>query len=155
MVIFTSKILAVSGLVALASLASVSAYADDGPTAKYKSIFPDFESVKSREQVREEYFQAFKAGKLERKDGKLLGVAVDADAPGIVDIASTKSRDQVRDEALQAMKGGGLPKPGDTEVDAESPALARAEPSDVQRQDVYAETIEWMRAQSGDIGMGD
>jgi hypothetical protein len=152
MVIFTSKLLAVSSILALATLTSVTATAD---VTKYTSYAPNFESVKSREQVREEYFQAFKAGKLERKDGKLLGVAVDADAPGIVNIASTKTRDEVRSEALQAMKAGGLPKPGDTEVDSESPALAKAEPSNVQRQDVYAETIEWMRINSGDIGMGD
>ena len=155
MVIFTSKILAVSGILTLAALASIPAAADTSTTTKYNSFFPNFESSKSREQVREEYFQASKAGKLERKDGKLLGVAVDADAPGIVDIASTQSRDQVREEALQAMKAGGLPKPGDTEVDSESPALAKAEPSNVQRQDVFAETIEWMRINSGDIGMGD
>ena len=151
MVIFTSKLLAVSSIVALASLASISASAD---VTKYNSYTPNFESTKTREQVREEYFQALKAGSLERKDGK-LGVAVDADAPGTVNIASTQSRDQVREEALQAMKGGGLPKPGDTEVDSESPALAKAEPSNVQRHDVFAETIEWMRINSGDIGMGD
>jgi Domain of unknown function (DUF4148) len=151
MVIFTSKILAVSSILALATLTSVTASAD---VHKYSSYAPNFESTKTREQVREEYFQALKAGLLERKDGK-LGVAIDADAPGIVNIASTKTRDQVHDEALQAMKAGGLPKPGDTEVDAEAPALAKAEPSNVQRQDVYAETIEWMRINSGDIGMGD
>jgi hypothetical protein len=151
MVIFTSKILAVSSLLALSTLTSVTATAD---VHKYTSASPNFESVKSREQVREEYFSAMKAGSLERKDGK-LGIAVDADAPGIVNIASTKTRDQVREEALQAMKAGGLPKPGDTEVDSESPALAKAEPSNLQRQDVFADTLEWLRAKSGDIGMGD
>lgn len=151
MVIFTLKILALSGIVALASLTAISATAD---VTKYTSYNPNFESIKSREQVREEYFQALKAGSLERKDGR-LGVAVDADSPGVVNIASTKSRDQVREEYLQAMKGDGLPKPGDSEVDADSPALAKAAPSNLQRQDVYAETIEWMKIKSGDIGMGD
>ncbi len=151
MVIFTSKLLAVSSVLALAGLASVSVTAD---TTKYTSYMPNFESTKSREQVREEYFQALKSGSLEAKAGR-LGIAVDADAPGVANIASVKTRDQVHEEYLQAMKGERLPKPGDTEMDAESPALAKAAPSNLQRQDVFAETIEWMRTQSADIGMGD
>ncbi len=151
MKIFTSKILAASSIVAMATLTALPAAAD---VTKYTSFEPNFASIKSRDQVREEYFQALKAGSLERKDGR-LGIAVDADAPGVANIASTKTRDQVQEEYLQAMKGGGLPKPGDTEVDSDSPALAKAEPSNLQRQDVFAETIEWMRIQSGDIGMGD
>ena len=152
MVIFTSKILAISSVLALATLTATPAAAD---VTKYSSYTPTFESTKSREQVREEYFHALKAGSLEMKDGR-LGIAVDADAPGDANIASTKTRDQVHGEFLQAMKGESLPKAGDTEMDAESPALAKAAPSDLQRQDVFAETIEWMRTQSAaDIGMGD
>lgn len=151
MKIFTSKILAASSIVAMATLTALPAAAD---VTKYTSYTPNFESIKSRDQVREEYFQALKAGSLEMKDGR-LGIQVDADAPGVANFASTKSSDQVHEENLQAMKGGGLPKPGDTEIDADSPALAKAEPSNLQRQDVFAETIEWMRIESGDIGMGD
>ena len=159
MVIFTSKILAISSVLALAGLTAIPAAASDTSTAtKYNSFFPNFESSKSRDEVREEYFKAMKDGSLAMKNMR-LGIAVDADAPGIVNIASTKTRDQVREGALQAMEamkaGGLLPKPGDTEVDSESPALAKATPSNVQRQDVFAETIEWMRIGSGDIGMGD
>ena len=70
--------------------------------------------------------------------------------------ASTKSSDQVREEYFQAMKDGSLAKATDSEVDADSPVLAKAGPSNVQRQDVYAETLEWMRAtQSAEIGMGE
>lgn len=109
MVIFTSKVLAVASIMALASLTSISAAAD---VTKYSSYTPTFEN--------------------------------------------TKSRKQVHKECLQATKDGGLPKPGDMEMDAESPALAKAAPSDLQRQEVFAETIEWMRTQSAtDIGMGD
>ncbi len=154
MVIFTSKILAASSIVAMTTLTAIPVAADTNTTTKYTSYAPNVESIKSREQVREEYFQALKDGQLERKDGR-LGVAVDADAPGVANFASTKSRDQVMEENLQAMKGDGLPKPGDSEVDADSPALAKAAPSNLQRQDVYAETIEWMKIKSGDIGMGD
>jgi hypothetical protein len=110
MVIFTSKILAVSSILALATLASVPAAAE---TSKVDySNATNFESVKSREQVREEYFQA--------------------------------------------MKEGTLAKATDSEVDADAPALAVAAPSNVQRQDVYAATLDWMQAtQSGEIGMGE
>jgi Domain of unknown function (DUF4148) len=69
---------------------------------------------------------------------------------------STKSRDQVREEYFQAMKEGGLARASGTEVDADSPALAKAPTSNLQRQDVYAETLEWMRAtHSAEIGMGE
>ena len=69
---------------------------------------------------------------------------------------SIKSSEQVRQEYFQAMKEGTLAKATDSEVDADSPVLATAGPSNVQRQDVYAETLEWMRAtQSAEIGMGE
>ena len=69
---------------------------------------------------------------------------------------STKSSEQVREEYFQAMKEGSLAKATDTEVDADAPALAKAPSSNLQRQDVYAETLEWMRAtQSAEIGMGE
>jgi hypothetical protein len=69
---------------------------------------------------------------------------------------STLSRDQVQQAYFQAVKEGSLAKASDTEVDADSPALAKSAPSDLQRQDVYAATVEWMRAtQSSEIGMGE
>jgi hypothetical protein len=69
---------------------------------------------------------------------------------------SAKSSEQVREEYFQAMKDGSLAKATDSEVDADAPAIAKLTPSDVQRQDVYAETLEWMRAtQSAEIGMGE
>lgn len=69
---------------------------------------------------------------------------------------STKSRDQVQQEYFQAMNEGSLAKATDTEVDADAPALAKVAPSDLPRQDVFAETIEWMRTtQSAEIGMGE
>ena len=69
---------------------------------------------------------------------------------------STKSSEQVREEYFQALKEGSLARATDTEVDADSPAIAKSAPSNLQRQDVYAETLEWMRAtQSAEIGMGE
>ncbi len=102
---------AASGLVALASLSVLPVYADT-PEDQSIGMVPSFESTKSRDEVRLEYFQAAKEDSLARAT--------------------------------------------DTEVDADAPALAKAAPSDVQQQDVYAETIEWMRAtQSAEIGMGE
>ena len=110
MVIFTSKILAVSSILALATLTSIPAAAD---TSKIDySNATNFESVMSREQVREEYFQA--------------------------------------------VKDGSLAKATDPEVDADTPVLAKAAPSgDIQRQEVLAETVEWLRTKGDDIGMGE
>lgn len=68
---------------------------------------------------------------------------------------STKSRDEVQQEYFQAMKNGGLVHATDIALDADTPALADASPSDVQRNDVYAETVEWLRTKSDDIGMGE
>lgn len=74
---------------------------------------------------------------------------------GIANFESTKSRDEVQQEYFQAMKEGGLVKATDIAVDADTPALAKAEPSNVQRDDVYAETVEWLRTKGVDIGMGE
>lgn len=75
---------------------------------------------------------------------------------GIANFESTKSRDEVQQEYFQAMKDGTLAKATDSEVDADSPAIAKSEPSNLQRQDVYAETLEWMRAtHSAEVGMGE
>ena len=69
---------------------------------------------------------------------------------------STKSSEQVREEYFQAMREGSLAKATDSEVDADAPAIAKSSPASVERQDVYAETLEWMRAtQSAEIGMGE
>jgi Domain of unknown function (DUF4148) len=68
---------------------------------------------------------------------------------------STKSRDEVQQEYFQAMKNGGLVHATDIALDADTPALADSSPSDVQRDDVYAETVEWLRTKSEDIGMGE
>ena len=78
---------------------------------------------------------------------------------------STKSRDEVLQVYFQAVKEGSLAKATDSEVDADSPVLAKSAPASVERQDVYAETLEWMRAtqsaengrstQSAEIGMGE
>lgn len=107
---FTLKTLAVvSGMVALASLAVLPAYADTPQDESMTKL--NFESTKSNEQVREEYFQA--------------------------------------------MKEGTLAKATDSEVDADAPSLAKAAPSDIQRHEVLAETVEWMRTKEADIGMGE
>ena len=93
----------------------------------------------------------------------LAGMAVlpaYADTPkdeylGISSFESTKSRDQVQQEYFQAMKDGTLGNATDSLVDADTPVLAKSAPSDVQRQDVFAETVEWMRTQTTEIGMGE
>ena len=75
---------------------------------------------------------------------------------GAANFESTKSSEQVREEYFQAMKEGSLAKATDSEVDADAPVLAKTPSSSIQRQDVYAETLEWMRAtQSAEIGMGE
>ena len=74
---------------------------------------------------------------------------------GTTNFESVKSRDQVREEYFQAMKEGTLAKATDSEVDADTPVLAKAVPSNLQRQDVYAETVEWLRTKGEDIGMGE
>jgi hypothetical protein len=74
---------------------------------------------------------------------------------GIASFESTKSRDEVQQEYFQAMKDGGLAHATAIAVDADTPALANASPSDIQRNDVYAETVEWMRTKGVDIGMGE
>lgn len=68
---------------------------------------------------------------------------------------STKSSEQVREEYFQAMREGSLAKATDSEVDADSPAIAKSAPSNLQRNDVYAETVEWLRTKQVDIGMGE
>ena len=90
----------------------------------------------------------------------LSSIPAAADTPKVdysnaTNFESVKSREQVREEYFQAVKDGSLAKATDAEVDADAPALAKAVPSDVQRQDVYAETLEWMRTQTAEIGMGE
>jgi Domain of unknown function (DUF4148) len=77
------------------------------------------------------------------------------DYSNLANFESTKGRDQVREEYMQAMKDGSLARTIKTEVDADSPALAKAAPSNLQRQDVYAATLEWMRTQTAEVGMGE
>jgi Domain of unknown function (DUF4148) len=99
------SVVAISSLVALASLSVLPAYAD---TPKDESLgIPNFESTKSRDEVRQEYFQAVKDGS--------LAVA----------------------------------------YDPESPAVAHVAPSGIMHEDVYAETVEWLRTKGTDIGMGE
>jgi Domain of unknown function (DUF4148) len=77
------------------------------------------------------------------------------DYSNLSNFESTKSRDQVREEYMQAMKAGTLPRTIKTEVDADSPTLAKTAPSTLQRQAVTAATIEWMRTQTAEVGMGE
>lgn len=74
---------------------------------------------------------------------------------GIAKFDSTKSRAEVQQECIQAMKNGGLVKATTIAVDADTPALAKASTSNVSRNDVYVETVEWMRTKLDDIGMGE
>jgi hypothetical protein len=69
---------------------------------------------------------------------------------GIVSFESTKSRDEVQQEYLQAMKGG-----SSEAYDIDTPVIASAASSSVLRDDVFAETVEWMRTKGDDIGMGE
>jgi Domain of unknown function (DUF4148) len=103
---FTFKtVAAASGVVMLASLTVLPAFAD---TSKVDySNLTNFESTKSREQVRQEYFDAMKDGS--------LAVAPDSDAP----------------------------------------VLSKSVPSNIFRQDVVAETIEWLKTKGTSIGMGE
>lgn len=68
----------------------------------------------------------------------------------IASFESTKSRDEVQQEYLQAMKGG-----SSEAYDIDTPVIASAASSSVLRDDVFAETVEWMRTKGDDIGMGE
>ncbi len=62
----------------------------------------------------------------------------------------THTRDQVRAEYAQAAKDGTLPQVSDYAL----PMTAKARPSSLSRDAVYADTIEWLRVSRGDIQMG-
>lgn len=96
---------AISGLVALASLAVLPAYAD---TPKDESF-------------------------------------------GTSSFESTKSRDEVQQAYLQAMSNGSLI----AAYDVDTPATSSVAQSSILRDDVYAETVEWLRTKGTDIGMGE
>lgn len=70
---------------------------------------------------------------------------------GIANFESTKSRDEVQQEYFQAMKDGSLA----VAYDADSPVVVGTSTSSLNREDVYAETVEWMRTKEIDIGMGE
>ena len=63
---------------------------------------------------------------------------------------STTTRDQVNTAYLQAAKDGTLPSVGDYAL----PMTAKAPPSAISREAVYADTIEWLRVHRGDVQMG-
>jgi uncharacterized membrane protein len=102
-------LIAVSSIAALTSLTIVPAAADT-PKVDYSNL-TNFESIKSREQVKEEYFQA--------------------------------------------MKDGSLAKATAIATDVETPFVAKSAPSNLMRDDVYAETVEWLRTKATSIGMGE
>ena len=62
----------------------------------------------------------------------------------------TNTREQVRAEYFQAAKDGSLPLVSDYAL----PMTAKAPPSNVSREAMHADTIEWLRATRGDVQMG-
>lgn len=101
-----------------------------------------FESTKTRDQVRAEYFQAVQQGAIAKNDYEF--------AQPDRAFASTKTREEVTAEYLQAAKDGTLPptREGDTIMTAKLP------PSTLTREAVQAETAEWLRMSRGDTQMG-
>ena len=63
---------------------------------------------------------------------------------------STTTRDQVHTAYLQAAKDGSLP----SVCDCALPMTATAPPSNISRDAVYADTLEWLRVSRGDVQMG-
>lgn len=70
---------------------------------------------------------------------------------GTSSFESTKSREEVQQAYFQAMKDGSLV----AAYDVESPVITQAAQNSVLRDDVYAETVEWLRTKGTDIGMGE
>ena len=65
--------------------------------------------------------------------------------------ASTTTRDQVNTAYLQAAKDGSLPRARNNHA---VPMTATAPSSNISRDAVYADTIEWLRVSRGDVQMG-
>ena len=63
---------------------------------------------------------------------------------------STTTREQVHTAYLQAAKDGALPSVGDYAL----PMTAKAPASNISRDAVYADTVEWLRVHRGDVQMG-
>ena len=70
--------------------------------------------------------------------------------PPTVKFDSTLSREEVRTEYLQAKKEGRLPTLGE----GESSITAATFTSTLTREEVAAETRDWMRTQNNDVMMG-
>ena len=66
---------------------------------------------------------------------------------------STKTRAEVRSEYLKALKEGTLPSNSESDLGRDMSAKAAA-PSSLTRQEVHADTIEWLRLHGGDVQMG-
>lgn len=64
--------------------------------------------------------------------------------------ASTTTREQVHTAYLQAAKDGSLP----SVCDCALPMTATAPTSNISRDAVYADTLEWLRVSRGDVQMG-
>ena len=62
----------------------------------------------------------------------------------------TLTRDQVRADYAQAAKDHTLPQVSDYAL----PMTAKAPPSSLSRNSVYADTVEWLRVSRGDVQMG-
>jgi len=66
---------------------------------------------------------------------------------------STKTRAEVRSEYMQALKEGTLPSNSESDFGSAMSAKASA-PSSLTRQEVQADTIEWLRLHRNDVQMG-
>ncbi|WP_394787056.1 DUF4148 domain-containing protein [Rhodoferax sp.] len=95
-----SKKLLATSLIALASVAATSAFADSYDR-DYPVIAPTHSTV-TRAQVQAELAQA-------RKDGTLAQLNDDHAYPVIAETAPAKSRAEVRAELIQAQKDGSIP----------------------------------------------
>lgn len=76
-------------------------------------------------------------------------------SPAEQSFQSTKTRAEVHAEYLQAVKDGTLPNISETgETFLIRPMSAKAPASNLTREAVHADTIEWLRLHRGDVQMG-
>jgi hypothetical protein len=96
MVLFTSKLLVVSSILALSTVAALPAHADD-ESKTIPSSFANFESLKTRDQVREEYMQS------KKKDSSEF--SYEADTPVLAKAATSNiSRTDVVAETVEWLR---------------------------------------------------
>ena len=103
------------------------------------------QSTTTRAEVSFEYLQA-------RKEARLPSDILTHVAKRTLPASSSTARADVSSEYLQAFKEGTLPS--NSIGGLGGTMSAKAPPSSLTRQEVHADTIEWLRLNRGDVQMG-